>query len=121
VIYIYLCGGAAALSMVAAAIFLRYWRDTRDRFFTLWAVAFVLMAAQWSISALTGGWDTYPEVYLPRLGAFLVIIVAIVDKNRRGGGRRARDSRVSPNRRVRATARIGLARARRRGGRSRSP
>jgi hypothetical protein len=89
--YSYLCGAASALAAVAGVFFLRYWRDSRDRFFAIWAVALALMAAQWGVSAFLGGADTEAQVYLLRLAAFLLIIGAIVDKNRgRAGGKRQR-------------------------------
>ena len=91
-IYAFFCGGASALALVASVIFLRYWRSTRDRFFVIWAASLALMAAQWAVSACTGGWETSAAVYLLRLAAFLFIITAIVDKNRGGGGIRQRES-----------------------------
>jgi hypothetical protein len=81
---------AGALTMgylVAGLFFLRFWRDVRDRLFLLFAVAFGLLAIQRVLLALVA--DT-PEAALPlyglRLFAFLIIIVAIVDKNRSGRG-----------------------------------
>jgi hypothetical protein len=94
VIYAFFCGGASALALVASVIFLRYWRSTRDRFFVIWAASLVLMAAQWAISACSGGWETSAAGYLLRLAAFLFIITAIVDKNRGGGGIRQRNNTV---------------------------
>jgi L-lactate permease len=92
VIYAFFCGGASALALVASVIFLRYWRHTRDRFFVIWAASLTLMAAQWAVSAFTGGWETSAAGYLLRLAAFLFIIAAIVDKNRGGGGIRQRET-----------------------------
>lgn len=88
--YAFLCGGASSLAVVASVIFLRYWRHTGDRFFVAWSLSLALMAAQWAISATGGGWETSVAGYLLRLGAFLLIITAIVDKNRGGGGSRRR-------------------------------
>ena len=89
--YTFLTGVASGLAIVAALFFLRYWRRTRDRFFLLWSVSFVLMACQWGAAALlTDIHEAHPNVYLLRLAAFLLIIVAIVDKNRGSGGKRAR-------------------------------
>jgi hypothetical protein len=96
VIYSYLCGAASALAATAGVFFLRYWRDSRDRFFAIWAVALGLMAAQWGVSAFRGGSDGEAQVYLLRLAAFVLIIGAIVDKNRGGaGGRRRRERRAA--------------------------
>ena len=102
-IYTYLSGAASALAATAALFFLRYWRESRDRFFAIWSVSFAMLAAQWGVSALTGS-DSHAEAYLLRLGGFLLIVAAIVDKNRGGaGGKRHRApsgvlarSRVAP-------------------------
>ena len=81
---------AGALTMgylVAALFFLKFWRDLRDRLFLLFAAAFGLLAVQRVLLALVA--DT-PEASLPlyglRLLAFLIIIAAIVDKNRSASG-----------------------------------
>jgi hypothetical protein len=99
VIYVYLSGAASALAATAAVFFLRYWRASRDRFFAIWAVAFGFLAAQWGVAALSGS-DSHSQAYLLRLGGFLLIGAAIVDKNRSGaGGRRGRTaSAVTPRR-----------------------
>lgn len=79
-----LVAGALAMGYcIAALFFLKFWRDARDRLFLLFAVAFGLLMLQRVALALVGD---APEASLPlyglRLLAFLVIIVAIVDKNR---------------------------------------
>jgi hypothetical protein len=75
-----------ALSMgffVIALFFWRFWRRTRDRFFALFAAAFLIMSAN-QISLLMFGEDSELKswLYAVRLAAFLVILTAIVDKNR---------------------------------------
>jgi hypothetical protein len=76
-----------ALSAVAAAtiaLFLAlHWRRARDRFFLYFGGAFLALAAS-SIVLLTSTVDSEarPAAYVIRLLAFLLIIVAIVDKNR---------------------------------------
>jgi len=76
--------GAIAMGyLVAGLFFLKFWRDVGDRLFLLFAVAFGLLAVQRVALALIA--DT-PEAALPlyglRLLAFLIIIAAIIDKNR---------------------------------------
>jgi hypothetical protein len=74
--------------LVAGTFFLRFYRQSHDRLFVFFAVAFWTLAAQRGALAVTGpdprgaGW-----LYAVRLAAFLLILVAIVDKNRaaRGG------------------------------------
>ena len=66
-----------------ALFFLRFWVTSRDRLFALFALAFVVLAAQRLALALTDAMmEDQTVFYLLRLAAFVIIIVAIVDKNR---------------------------------------
>ena len=74
--------GALAMGyLVAGLFFLKYWTASRDRLFAMFAVAFALLALQRVLLAFTPAGSTL--LYSIRVVAFLVIIVAIVDKNRR--------------------------------------
>jgi uncharacterized membrane protein HdeD (DUF308 family) len=68
---------------VAGLFFLRFWHETRDRLFGIFAGAFWLLGIQRLLLALM---DTSPAgtvwLYAVRLLAFVLILVAIVDKNR---------------------------------------
>lgn len=64
---------------VAGLFFLRFWRDTRDRLFGFFAVAFFLLSAQRILVATS---ESLP-VYGIRLVAFVLILWAIIDKNRK--------------------------------------
>jgi hypothetical protein len=60
---IYLCGMMTAFNWVAAAIFLRFWRQTRDRFFLYFALAFVVFGFSRMPRALLdpdSAWAMYP-------------------------------------------------------------
>ena len=82
-LHAYLLGAVSALSVVAVVFFLRYWRLSGDRFFLIFAVAFSLMAVNWAAVAVTApASESRHWVYAIRLLAFLVILAAIVDKNR---------------------------------------
>lgn len=71
--------------MVAALFFLKFWRRTRDGLFLAFAAAFALMAVNQAVPVLFGIPDeALGGVYLLRLGAFLLIIGAIVRKNTAG-------------------------------------
>jgi hypothetical protein len=78
---IFLSGAAMMGYFVAALDFLRFWKMSRD---LLFALAFFLLGGQ-RIAML---WWSQPDeggqvfLYGLRLIAFLVILVAIVDKNR---------------------------------------
>jgi hypothetical protein len=68
---------------VAGLFFLRFWRDTRDRLFGIFAVAFWLFALQRLLLSLVDVEAEHEAMfYLLRLLGFLLIIWAVVDKNR---------------------------------------
>jgi hypothetical protein len=73
--------------LVAGLFFIKFWRRSRDSLFAVFAAAFVMMAANQAAPVLFGIPDeALGGVYLLRLAAFLLIIVAILRKNmaRRG-------------------------------------
>jgi hypothetical protein len=82
-----LISGALVMGyFVAGLYFLRFWRDTRDRLFGIFAAAFWLLAAQRMALALTVNPNGEQVVlYGIRLLAFVLILAAIIDKNRDGG------------------------------------
>jgi len=56
----------------------------QDRFFGWFAAAFWLLGLSWAIHLATGGpTEESPYIYLVRAAAYLVIIVGIVDRNRK--------------------------------------
>jgi hypothetical protein len=70
---------------VAGLFFLRFWRETRDRLFGIFAGAFWLLAVQRALLALFQDPDNEQVwLYGIRLLAFVLILVAIIDKNRGG-------------------------------------
>jgi hypothetical protein len=74
---------SATAAWICSAIFLRYWRESRDPLFAYFALAFMLMGLSWAIlSVFSPMGDASPYVYGLRLIAFLLIIVAVVVKNR---------------------------------------
>lgn len=76
-------GATAMACAVAALFFLRFWRDTQDRLFLLFATAFVVFAVnRVALATLTLAAEDVPYLYALRLVAFALIVVAIVDKNR---------------------------------------
>ena len=77
-------GAVAMACLVVAIVFLRFWRQSRDRFFLFFAAAFVLSALERLPEALMPGIrDDQPWVYVLRLVAYSLIIFAIWQKNRR--------------------------------------
>lgn len=63
--------------------FLKFWRRTRDGFFLMFALAFWLLAANEMAYPSTDAAVHYAWIYLMRLAAFLLIIIATVRKNMR--------------------------------------
>lgn len=84
--YSYLAGAITVLYGIAGLFFLKFWHRTRDRLFVNFALAFWLLALNQALVTL-GGWvrEEQTWIYLLRLTAFLLIIVAIVRKNMQGG------------------------------------
>jgi peptidoglycan/LPS O-acetylase OafA/YrhL len=79
-----LIAGAIALAYsVAALFFLRFWKETRDRLFAMFAIAFAVLAAnRVLLSYVAEPHEARTWHYLVRLLAFLLILAAVVDKNR---------------------------------------
>lgn len=80
----FLLGAVVCGCGVIGLFFLRFWKKTRDRLFIMFAVAFWLLGLNWL--ALTFVAQDQNEVrtalYTVRMLAFLLILFAIVDKNR---------------------------------------
>lgn len=82
----FLQGAAAMACVVVGLFFARYWRETRDRFFLFFAVAFWAFALNWvGLAVVQPSEESTHWFYVLRLVAFLSIIAAIIDKNRRAG------------------------------------
>lgn len=88
--YTFLSGLITAGYLVAGLFFLRFWRRSRDRLFVCFSAAFVLLAANQALLVIGNvPVEEQSLFYLLRLAAFLLIAVAIVQKNRgRGPGGR---------------------------------
>lgn len=75
-------GFLGAAFLVCALFFLRFWRSTKDGLFAAFAFAFGLLSLQQFLTTFLG----LPEedrswVYLLRLAAFVIVIIAIMRKN----------------------------------------
>ncbi|HWI41528.1 MAG TPA: DUF5985 family protein [Verrucomicrobiae bacterium] len=79
-------GAIAMASVVAGLFFVRFWQATRDRFFIFLALSFLVEGINRSLlGVLTDQKEGSPVFSLIRLASYLLIITAIVDKNRRHG------------------------------------
>lgn len=82
-LYDFLSGAVALGFALAALFFLRFWTRTRDGLFLAFSVAFLLLGLVQAILALANfTTEEQSSIYLIRLGAFLLIIIAIMRKNR---------------------------------------
>ena len=77
-----LAGALVAGLALIGLFFLRYWRDTRDRLFAWFAASFCIQAVNRFVSEFFND-EHRSWSYWVRLIAFLLIIVAILDKNRK--------------------------------------
>ncbi|MEW5791814.1 MAG: DUF5985 family protein [Pseudomonadota bacterium] len=76
-------GAIAMASLIAGLFFLRFWKKTRDRLFLFFALAFWLLAVnRVGLAFVDEALEAYTFLYLLRLLAFLLILFAILDKNR---------------------------------------
>lgn len=85
---IFAWGVLAMASLIAALFFLRYWRASRERLFGYFSLAFLLLTANWTVLAVVNhpvDEARQAHAYIIRLVAFVILIIGIVDKNRRGG------------------------------------
>ena len=80
----FLSGSLFALDFVIGLFFLKFWAASRDRLFAMFAAAFWILGIQRLLLTLTRTiFEDQAIFYTLRLLAFVIIIVAIVDKNRR--------------------------------------
>lgn len=80
-----LSGAVAMASFVATLFFLRFWRQTRDTLFLLFALAFGVNSIMQILLGLNRvSSEAEPFFYVARLASFALIIIAIVQKNRPG-------------------------------------
>jgi Family of unknown function (DUF5985) len=81
-----LSGAVAMASFAATLFFLKFWRQTKDRFFLLFAFAFAVDSITRAVLGLmTISHEIEPFFYCTRLVTFALIIAAIIIKNRSQG------------------------------------
>jgi peptidoglycan/LPS O-acetylase OafA/YrhL len=78
----FLSGAVTLGYLVASGFFVRFWRKTADRLFLAFALAFLLLAGNQGLAQWLGAADErLGYTYLLRVLGFVLILVAIVDKN----------------------------------------
>lgn len=83
-LYAFLSGAVTLAFAIAGLFFFRFWRRTGDTLFAAFAVAFSLLGLQQALLVLANiAAEERSWLYLLRLAAFLLILLAIAQKNRR--------------------------------------
>ena len=76
-------GALAALSIIAATFFWKFWNRTKDPLFRSLALGFAILGLHWmGLGVLNPTSETRHGLYLVRFAAFVVIIAGVVRKNR---------------------------------------
>ena len=78
-----IAGALAMAYAVAGLFFLRFWKRTHDRLFAIFASAFWLLGVQ-RVGLAAAAYHDFDTTWLYglRLLAFVLILAAIIDKNR---------------------------------------
>ena len=80
----FLTGIAVCGCWGAAVFFLRYWRETRDRLFVLFAIGLFMLSLNWvALVIIHPVAETQHYFYIIRLIAFACLIAGVWDKNRK--------------------------------------
>ncbi|MBD1805385.1 hypothetical protein H6F98_07975 [Microcoleus sp. FACHB-SPT15] len=78
----FLMGTVAMGCAIAGLFFLRFWKETKDRLFLSFTLAFFMLTINRTLLGFTPyANETTPDLYLLRLSAFLIILFGILDKN----------------------------------------
>lgn len=81
-----LMGAIAVASLVAGLFFFRFWHTTRDKFFLYFALSFWLEAGNRVVlGVLVTASELEPVIYLVRVIAYGLILLAILQKNQGRG------------------------------------
>jgi Fe2+ transport system protein B len=80
----FLRGALSAACLVVSLFFARYYRQSRDRIFIFFVIAFVCLGAHWvGLAIVNPQAETRHYLFVIRLLAFVAIIAGVLDKNRR--------------------------------------
>lgn len=88
---VFLDGSVAMGCAMAGLFFLRFWRESDDRLFVAFALAFWMFAAHYALIGLAPLADeTRPYAFLLRVIGFSIIVVGIAVRYRHIGRHRSR-------------------------------
>jgi hypothetical protein len=77
----FLSGATMMGWFVSGLFFFRFWKKSRDRLFLMFAIAFFVLGIN-RVGLTFSDEEFRPFLYGIRLVAFVIILVAIIDKNR---------------------------------------
>jgi uncharacterized membrane protein HdeD (DUF308 family) len=81
-----LLGAIALASLLIGLFFLRFWKDTGDHFFLLFAMSFILEGLnRIALGLVADPNEDRPLFYFVRFLSFVLILIAIGSKNRKTG------------------------------------
>lgn len=80
--YDFLTGVLVLCSLAASLFFLRFWRQSRERLFVYFGLAFLLLAInRITLINVTESAESHTLLYLVRLLAFVILLAGILDMN----------------------------------------
>jgi uncharacterized membrane protein len=81
--YELISGAIMMACFVSGIFFIKFWKKTQDKLFLMFAAAFWILSLERLVLGYLGTQQELgPKIYLIRLTAFVLILVAIVQKNR---------------------------------------
>jgi hypothetical protein len=79
-----LIGAIVMASFVIGLFFLRFWKNTGDRFFLFFSMSFWIDGINRALVVMLVSWDqSSTQYYLFRILAYMLIVAGILYKNRR--------------------------------------
>jgi hypothetical protein len=79
----FLLGIIVTCSFTAGAFFIKFWRQTRDTLFLAFGAAFIVEGFNRAMILFVDEPNLgHPVIYLVRLLSYLLILIAIINKNR---------------------------------------
>jgi hypothetical protein len=81
----FISGATFMAYLIAGLFFLRFWKESHDRLFAIFALSFWILATnRMAFIYFKEVNETHTALYGVRLIAFMLILIAIIDKNRGG-------------------------------------
>lgn len=79
----FISGAIFMAHAIVSLLFLKFWRRTGDRVFGWFSAAFAVLAFERLLPGSDVSESVTPPAYAARLAAYVLIIAAVIDRNRR--------------------------------------